>query len=476
MPSGTRWSLLPLPVLLLLLAFPAGHPAADPAWRPLAAAVGVSSAAGTGALSLRDLAREADRQGLEAVVLADELFNRFEIGFPAPLPLLRVRPEGPSVAAYGVERWLEEVRQVNREQDGVLLVPGVRVRPHYWWSGSLLRGNRTLHGGNESLHVLGLAGARAWRGLPAADGAPTLRYAPRFLPLSLAALALAAGGTALLRSRRAPFLPGVLLLAAGLSSLAGYHPLLSSPYTAAAGDAGAGPFREVTRRAQGEGGIVSWAAPEDPGAERCVGPVLLAADPPRLQLLRLVHGYASLEAIHAGARRACLPGETWDRLLLEYCRGERAEPVWAVGSARGQPLLGGVQTVFLVRRRSEEALLEAWRKGRMYAVRQGGASPIRLEEFTLSTGDGREAVAGEKLAAVDRVTLHWAIRVADGRRERLQVQLIRSGKVLADIGVQTPAAGAQPDELPPASGWCFYRLRAWSDSCEILSNPIFVSY
>ena len=68
-------------------------------------------------------------------------------------------------------------------------------------------------------------------------------------------------------------------------------------------------------------------------------------------------------------------GREWDRVLLEYCRGERNAPAWAISTAdfheeggAGEEL-GNFPTVFLVKKKTKNEVLTALKEGRMYACR-----------------------------------------------------------------------------------------------------------
>ncbi len=65
----------------------------------------------------------------------------------------------------------------------------------------------------------------------------------------------------------------------------------------------------------------------------------------------------------------------WDRVLMDYCRGNRAKPVWGIAgsdfhAAKDDVDLDTFQTVFLVENRGREEVLTALERGRIYAVRK----------------------------------------------------------------------------------------------------------
>src|SRR5207247_1198867 len=214
----------------------------------------------------------------------------------------------------GVGRFLDAVAEARGRNPRVLLIAGVEVVPHYYWTGSPLALEMTAHNTQKNLLVFGLAGA----------------------------------------------------------------PLESLPV---AGNAAAGGF--------------AWTAALDlvPGLLLIPGALLLMQK--RRAVQRVGH------AVVVVRRRRWLGGGGWDQLLRQYAAGERSRPAWAVGESGFHGVsagksIGPVQTVFLVSERTERAVLDAMKRGRMYALFRGADPALALAEFSVTDGV-RNAVSGETL-------------------------------------------------------------------------------
>ena len=72
----------------------------------------------------------AHREGVGALLLAENYLNRLEYGVPPFRALTRVSHDSPSVHGR-LGAYLQRVEQARAARPEVLLVPGVEVMPHY---------------------------------------------------------------------------------------------------------------------------------------------------------------------------------------------------------------------------------------------------------------------------------------------------------------------------------------------------------
>ena len=129
-----------------------------------------------------------------------------------------------------------------------------------------------------------------------------------------------------------------------------------------------------------------WSLPEvQDSSEEWFGPLRVSrrTDPYPEDLMRTFR-YTAFGAVYEDSTRFELPGGGWDQLLRQYAAGERSRPAWAVGesafhNAMAGKSVGGVQTVFLVSERSERAVLDAMKRGRMYALLRGPEPGLALD-------------------------------------------------------------------------------------------------
>ena len=101
----------------------------------LTVAFHVHSNVSTGSLSLDQIAEQAQKMGIDAVVFSENLALRYEYGLFPLRGMIRRTVTLPSVVEYGIDRYLAAVAEAQARHPGVLLVPGVEVTPHYYWTG-----------------------------------------------------------------------------------------------------------------------------------------------------------------------------------------------------------------------------------------------------------------------------------------------------------------------------------------------------
>src|SRR5262249_4558288 len=134
--------------------------ATAPAWaadsyQPLPAVVHVHSDLSTGAFSLEELTDMAERQGLGALLITENYLNRVESSLPPFRALTRVSYEARSVHGR-LDEYFARVARARTVRPRVLVLPGVEVMPHYFWTGSPWSLALTLHGTQKNLLVWGL--------------------------------------------------------------------------------------------------------------------------------------------------------------------------------------------------------------------------------------------------------------------------------------------------------------------------------
>lgn len=486
-----RWLVLGV-ALLGALARPAL--AAEPLQR-LPGAVHVHSDITTGDFSLEELARMALEEGVGALLLAENYLLQIDYGLPPFYALTRMSHAEPSVLAYGIERYLARVAEVRRLHPELVIVPGVEVIPHYSWTGSPWTLSMTVHNIQKNLLVFGITDPETLRRLPAVGNGPGRRYTwwsvveavPGLLVIPGLALLMARRarrvrvGPAIVVVRRRRWLAGLGLAGVGMLALVRGWPFTVDAYPPWR-DLGVGPHQALIDHVERVGGATVWSFPEalDSG-ERWVGPVRLQwlTEPYPDDLLRTT-GYAGFGGLYEQATRVVDPGGRWDHLLAQYAQGVRRRPAWAVGESgfhgfRAGKRFGTVQTVFLTRERSEAAVLDALKRGRLYAVFRAPDVALVLEEFSVREA-AAAAVSGETLRVARGAPLEvrFAVEASDGGAHPLRVMLVRNG-VVAEVwagttpfrAVHRETAGAEPLVL---------RLDVRSRSPHhLLTSPIFVA-
>jgi hypothetical protein len=466
----------------------------------LTVAFHVHSDVSTGGLSLDQIADRARSMGIDAVVFSENLALRYEYGLFPFQGIIRHTVTLPSLVEYGIERYLAAVAGAQARHPDVLLVPGVEVTPHYYWTGSLPGGNLTMHNSQKNILVLGLAQARDYAALPAPGTEGFTRYgwetigsvwpAALFVPAAMlwwrkAYRDVKVGVTKMRVVKRFRVPAGILAgVAATLLILAWpYGQPLFSFYDDRLQER---PYQALIDTVNRHGGLAIWSMPEAVDFNVYpygpLGSVTVKTDPYPLALIQTT-GYAGFGGVYQDTRTITEPGGLWDRLLLQHLGGQRSAVPWQFGEiAFHNPGQGGIElnqvlNIVRVRERTAAGLVEAMRNGRFHAVSNAGHPfGLRLGTFRVDTQDGqRSSAAGETLAraGAEPLAVRVAVTATDRGAHPIQVTIVRSGQVLAKLSGTTPFEHRMVDTGVPAGASAFYRVDV-RGSGEILSNPIFV--
>ena len=458
---------------------------------PVPAVVHLHSDLSTGQYTIEELAEMAERHAVGALLLSENYLNRVEYGLPPFRALTRVSQDSPSVHDR-LGDYLERVSRARAARPGVLLLPGVEVMPHYQWSGSPLTLELLVSNTQKNLLVWGLTDRATLAAIPVIGNGDGGQYSLQSLLDALPILLLVPGVALLLIKRRRrqrvgaavivvprrQWIGGLVLCAVALLALVRGWPFTNSAYSAY-GDHGVDPHQAVIDFVERHGGAAVWSFPEarDVGTHN-VGPVRVtwSTEPYPDDLLRTFR-YTAFGAVYEETTRVERPGGAWDRLLQQYAAGERSRPAWGLGESgfhdtNAGKRLARVQTVFLVRERSEAGVLEALRNGRLYARHRSEQTALALSDFALTSAEAR-AVSGETVRPALGALLSLSVGIdAEGAAADLKVVLLRNGDVAEAWTGGTPFRATYRETWDGRP--TVFRLEARGSGGRLLSSPIFV--
>jgi len=480
------------PAFALALVLLAAGGAGAEMLEAVAAVVHVHSDLSSGAFSLDELSARADRDGIGALLLAENYLPHVEYGLPPFRALTRIvhdeRGVGDAAADY-----LERVRRARAVSPRVLIVPGVEVMPHYWWTGSPLSLEMDLHDTQKNLLVWGIEDAATLSRLPvignrrvgvrslqsALDALPALLVVPALVVLARPRIVRRRRGLRIIVARQRRWMLALALGALGVIGAARGWPFKTDRYPPY-DDFGVAPYQALIDAVDAAGGVAVWSFPEarDVG-EQAVGPVRVrwTTEPYPDDLLRTFR-YTAFGALYEDTTRAELPHGEWDRVLREYAAGERSRPAWALGESgfhdeSAGKRLGTIRTVFLARERTAAGILEAMRSGRMYALQRTPQWGLELGELTVRAAGGT-ATMGERLREPEGTALEVqaAIAATDGAAHDVRVTLVRNGAIAGLWNGTTPVNVVHRDiaEGTPI----VFRLDVRAGAQRLLTNPVFV--
>jgi len=468
---------------------------AESAFLQIKGAFHVHTSFSTGGLSLEEVVEEAQMEGIDSVIFAENFLLRYEYGLFPFRGLFKKVVEEPSVLRRGIGGWLRSIEEAQAKFPDVILIPGVEVVPYYYWTGSLFRRDLTLRDAQKNVLAVGLDKAEDYLEIPAIGNGRALSLRLSHLLKSALGLILVGLGILLVRTEREQkiklkrFLvkvrkryriPGWLALGIGaLLLLEGFTGLGLDPYQ---GDLGIEPYQRVINSVEAAGGMVFWSYPEARDFRKeAFGPLgtVTIQTKPHPEVLLQSRGFTGFGAVYQDNVTFTEPGGEWDQLLLEYTQGHRARPAWGIGELgyHGPPKgLGDILTVFLVPERSRGAILEALRLGRFYSVQPKPKYRLVLEEFSIGQKETGEWIPmGGEFEAGGEAPLSIRLRIdaSDGRERTFTLRLIRSGRLLRVIQGRTPFSDTL-EVAPPHRGMReFFRIELVKPH-RLLSNPIFV--
>jgi len=435
-----------------------------------------------GCASIKDIGNQSERFGIDAVIFGDYARNSIEFGAKPFERIFKNTTEGPSVLERGASGFISEINDNDRQIKETLLIPGVETTPLYFWSGSNYDKNLTAHNWDKHLLIVGMSTAPEYEQLPLQNSNFSLNYTDpllnQFIILGfLFMMSVGAVYKGYVRVITAPLMVLFLLLTIN------NHPFQSSPFDAYHGDQGMKPYQNMIDYANSKGAMVFWNHMESRSGIRQLGTTRLETPPFPDDLLK-TKNYTGFQVVGDHPIQQAEAGQQWDQVLNEYLQGQRDQPVWGYGGNdylcedQNGDRLGSVRTVFLVREKNRDTLLDAMRKGRMYAVRQSDDNRLSLDEFIVEDQKtGQQATLGQELTATDFPAVKIKLRSIKGVKKTAQIQIIRNGVLAKQETVSLPYELTWRDVDNKQEGRAYYRVNASVNSMDhLVSNPIFVKF
>jgi len=204
--------------------------------------------------------------------------------------------------------------------------------------------------------------------------------------------------------------------------------------------------------------------------------------PPYPEILYETKDYTGFAALYGDTITVTEPGNIWDRVLLEYCVGQRRCPPWGISTADfhkdggDNEKLGNFPTVFLVSNKTKENILLAMKHGRMYAYSGNYSQQIVLNDFSVSSPVSKtKAISGGEIKLNEHPRIHIFLSSKIPTKNRVRVRLIRCGKVIETFNSLLPMQIDYKDEYLKPGQKIYYRVDVRGCG-TLISNPIFVVF
>lgn len=459
-------------------------------------AIHISSTISDGDLSLEEIVRIARNNGFKAVIITDRDYLQWEYGLWPLRNLIKTRQAMPSLATYGVERYLQKIAALQKQYSDIVIIPATEAAPFYYWEGSPYAPGFKIKSWHKHMLIIGLDQASDYENLPSVSNKKSLRQpwetADLFLLWPFLLLGL---GLISVRKRKynytdeqghalGPYsnfwrILGMTLIFFSILGIINNFPYRHLAFDQYHGDQEVQPYQFLIDYANRHGALTYWAHPEAINISKR-NDISIETEYYADNMLPALR-YTGFAIFYDGFKKVGTVGGLWDTILQEYCAGQRTAPIWAIASVeydQGGNLdsrLQNLETVALVRDLNQPAILQALKNGRTYALM--GNRKFRLEEFSISDpAGGSQLSMGEEAEFVSQPLFRIKGGYIDGKDQPVKVQLIKGGKSIKTFEVSSPFTINYEDQGNSAGEKTFYRLEIRTADTIIITNPIMVGW
>jgi hypothetical protein len=432
-----------------------------------------------GSHDLQNLVELARKKGFGVLVINDHDRMAMEYGVPPFRNIIKKRVERNSINKKGAGEYLSSIKKAGSAYPGMIIIPGSETAPFYYWSGSFFKKNLTAHNHERRILTVGLEKAEDYEDLPILHNGLSTRFVGRFVPSVLIFCIPLLLGLLLLRGKGLYRIAGIVIAMVSILLVINARPFRSSPFDQYHGDQGIAPYQLLIDYVNAKGGMSFWNYPETKSGIREMGPIFVRTVP-YPEVLMKSKGYTGFAALYGDEITVTEPGNIWDKVLKEYCAGRRDMPAWGIATAdfhregESGEKLGNFPTVFFVQKKTKTEILEAMRKGRMYACRGKYPHYAKLDEFSVHSSSGEvRGISGDELFLQGFPRIRISLSSGTPTESLVQVRLIRSGQAIARFEGKLPLEIEHEDKYIRKGVKEYYRMDLHGYG-TIVSNPIFV--
>ncbi len=448
----------------------------------------------------------AKNAGADVAFLTDHDTQKATYGIWPLRNFLKVSHSRASIRNYGIQKYLDEIKQADRNLDDFLYLPGVEAVPYYSWGRSTFSNLPLISHLHRHILVLGIDSAEQIEYLPSIETGYPRQYTRKSLmkllwliPLFISFFLYKPPDRTVHYSSwmKALFSEELNYLAMGLLVFSVIFLFDAFPFNEPIvdqyqDDNDVLPYQTLIDYVNRQGGLTFWAHPEamydetistekgNPFVSAALRSVLSDGieikTEPYYKLLNSTHGYTGFAIFFEGHQMVGKPNGVWDGVLTQFCEGLRQDPVFAISEldmeeGTDPETASESQTVFLVREKTPEEYLEALRKGRVYCYRNNLSKWVTIQDYSVSSG-GLSAISGELVPFEEnaRMTLDLDIKKHD---LEFNVIVINNNRVIANRKINK-STHLTVDLAEPMAKMGYVRVVMYQgSSLRIATNPIF---
>ncbi|MCX5841213.1 MAG: hypothetical protein NTY16_07145 [Deltaproteobacteria bacterium] len=470
-----------MPLLLsgiFLLAWTSLSRSAD--YQQLPGLIDLRTTFSDGAYDVETLVYMAKERGFGVVILNDHDLMVMEYGLPPLRNLISKKEEKNSILKSGVGKYIQAIKNVRKKYPDMIIIPGSESTAFYYWTGSPFQGNLTAHDHEKRILTIGMENPSDYEGLPMLHNSHSIQFLHHDLPGMILLFAAVLSAVVMIYFPGILRITGIIVLTLAVLFIINSNPFRNSPYDPYHGDQGMAPYQLLVDYVNARSGMTFWNYPETKSGVRKMGPIQVSTRP-YPEVLLDSRGYTGFSALYGENIRITEPGGVWDMVLKEYCQGFRDRPAWGIATAdfhregEGGEKLGNYQTVFYVKEKKITEVLEALRNGRMYAAQGKFPQIFRMDEFSLSSADGKvKGISGDEVAISEKPHIKIVLSSEKPVTGQVKVRLIRGGEVIKMTEGALPLQIEHEDDDIKPGEKTYYRMDMHGAG-TIVSNPIFMT-
>ncbi|MEK6646098.1 MAG: PHP domain-containing protein [Candidatus Firestonebacteria bacterium] len=444
-----------------------------------------SSVSSDKANSFDYIAKLAREKNIDVVFFTDHDIMKWEYGILPFRNVFKKTVEKGSILKYGPAKYLEDINEVRQKYSDVIIIAGAESSPFYYWEGSFFKRNLSVDEWNKHLLVLGLDNSVDYRNLPLVSNRNAGRYdlysLLKFSPIFFLVLGIwifllpkvkhiTYKDRAFIVERHFIRPLGGVVIVISLIFAINNYPYKHFEFDQYHKDKRESPYQNLINYVSEKGGLIFWAHPE---ADYLVNIGWLKILTPKYtDYLLATDGWTGFSALSMGYKIICQPKGIWDKILLEYCRGERKKPVWAIGELEyeGGNSIGSIFTILFAKEKTKDGVLQALKSGSMYAF-QKNIVYLDLVHFSVNDGENK-ANMGEEITVSKSPLIK--IKITSDMNYPIEIRLFKNGEVIKTFNTITGEEINYTDNNPLNNGLNYYRFDAISDGSILVSNPIFI--
>jgi len=490
----------------------------------------LDSAISGGRYSISELSEIAVANNLDAIIFCDHDIIEIEYGAAPFRNLIKKKYVQPSINTFGFDKYFNLVDIINEKYDNLTIIAGAEINPRYYWENdpfseifplsefTLEKFNfreLTLRNWHQHMIVLGLQDPNDYMNAPVtANGIrPDLSYYKSLfetesfsslfrtkLWIYLLALVgfvfsfflffhrglnkvnvLGRGMSYQKKPKRKTAIIFALVCALVLINGYPYTPWQNSPYE---DYERVDATQNLIDYVNDNNGLIFFAHPEGEYQAELGG--IQFNTQPYASLLLKNQNYTGFGVFGEGWHATGNPGGIWDKVLMQYCHGEREKPVWAVGELdfEGElpdEFMQEVATFIWAKDNSKQSIISALRDGKCYATQFFGSKILSLDEWYIKDpATGKTAISGQTLESPDSVRIHFKISFLReysqvSKDDRFTAFVIGSSSIIDSFSFSYDLEINTAKTISIGTG--YYRL--WIVQGEhnpiVASNPIFVN-